>query len=320
MYQYNISIVIPAYNVEKYLERCVVSCLNQDLNKCNYEIIIVNDGSTDDSLNIAKNLAENNDNIHVISQENGGLSSARNKGLKMSQGEYVWFVDSDDWIEEKCLSMIISQCNSVDVLCLSYIKTFENGSSDYVIMPPLVDDNTGTSLFLTKKFCTPAQFYIYRKEFLIENDLKFYEGVFHEDMEFTPRMLCRAKTIRILTSPVYYYFIRENSITTTVNPKKSYDLLKVANSLSSFSSCINDKEVEKSFSYYISICINNALALTNNYTKDIINEFSLTLAKNSCLFKHLRKSPLIKNKIEGFLFSLFPHKSVLIYKLFQIIH
>ena len=95
-----LSIIIPVYNVEKYVEKCIRSCENQDIPKENYEVIVVNDGSPDGSLAIVERLANEFSNIKVINQENKGLSMARNTGLEAAKGEYVWFVDSDDWIEE----------------------------------------------------------------------------------------------------------------------------------------------------------------------------------------------------------------------------
>ena len=97
-----LSIIIPMYNVEPYIEKCLLSCLNQNIPHADYEIIVVNDGSPDGSLGIARRIASTVDNMLIVSQENGGLSAARNKGLSYAKGEYVWFVDSDDWIEENC--------------------------------------------------------------------------------------------------------------------------------------------------------------------------------------------------------------------------
>lgn len=310
-----LSIIIPAYNVEKYIEKCITSCLKQNYSSDNYEIIIVNDGSTDKSLIIAEGIAKDNVIVKVISQENKGLSGARNTGLSEARGEFVWFVDSDDWIEENCLADIIAQCNNIDVLCLSYRQIFEDGLTVKKICPPTANLLDGKSLFKTKSFCMAAQFYVYRREFLIYNKLHFCEGIYHEDMEFTPKMLCLAKTVKVYTIPVYYYFIRPNSITTSVNPKRTYDLLKVARKLSDFCSKMEEKEIIRVFDYYVSICLNNALSLTKHYSKNVIDDLSLVFEQNKDLFRHLYDSPLVKNKIEGFLFLLFPRKCVLIYKL-----
>jgi glycosyltransferase involved in cell wall biosynthesis len=115
-----LSIVIPVYNSSNYLDDCLGSLLDQDLNKDKYEIICVNDGSTDNSLDILKLYAEKHQNIKVINQENKGHSTARNVGLKAAKGKYVWFVDSDDFIDGNSLSTIISymEKNDIDFLTI----------------------------------------------------------------------------------------------------------------------------------------------------------------------------------------------------------
>lgn len=91
-----LTIIIPVYNVEKYVGRCIESCLKQDLSPKEYEILVVNDGSKDGSIDIVRRYARENENIRIIEQENAGLSAARNHGIKEARGEYLWFVDSDD--------------------------------------------------------------------------------------------------------------------------------------------------------------------------------------------------------------------------------
>ena len=101
-----LSIVIPVYNVEKYVNRCLLSVLNQKVSSNEYEIVIVNDGSTDSSLSIVEEMIESYNNVILVSQENAGLSAARNRGLLLAKGDYIWFVDSDDWIDDDSLISI----------------------------------------------------------------------------------------------------------------------------------------------------------------------------------------------------------------------
>lgn len=102
----NLSIIIPIYNVEKYLSDCLNSVINQKKSDLTYEIIIVNDGTPDNSLKIAEDYAKSHNNITIISQENQGLGGARNTGLKAASGDYVWFIDSDDWINLNSLLIL----------------------------------------------------------------------------------------------------------------------------------------------------------------------------------------------------------------------
>ena len=117
-----LSLILPTYNVEAYLGKCIEGCLNQNLPKSEYEIIIVIDGSPDHSIDVARRYQRSNDNIKIITRENGGLSAARNTGLKAANGEYVWFVDSDDSITENCLKEIYEEMVQyhLDVLWLKW--------------------------------------------------------------------------------------------------------------------------------------------------------------------------------------------------------
>ena len=110
-----LSIIVPLYNVEKYIEKCILSLVNQDFR--DYEIIVVNDGSPDESANIVNELKIKYPNVLLFHKENGGLSSARNFGLEKAKGEYVWFVDSDDWIEPDIISLLYKHVKESNLDC-----------------------------------------------------------------------------------------------------------------------------------------------------------------------------------------------------------
>lgn len=309
-----LSIIVPMYNVEKYLDKCLSSCVSQDIPSTEYEIIIINDGSKDNSAIVAEEYVANCSNVYLLSQDNRGLSAARNAGLKQARGEYVWFIDSDDSIQENCLKDLLSFCKDIDVLCLSYMMQFEDGNDSRTIIPPIPIELKGKSLLSTKCFCIPAQFYIYKREFLLNRNLSFFAGIYHEDMEFTPRMLFLADNIALYPNPIYYYLIRANSITTTVNSKKSFDLIQVAKNLHTFSNDhIYDEESKLSFNFFISMCINNALNLARDYGRKEKKELNSALNSHRMLFPHLKKSPSVKNRMEGYLFSLFPSHTLNVY-------
>ena len=309
-----LSIIIPVYNVEKYVKKCIESCMKQNINSSEYEIIVVNDGSKDNSLNIIKELMPFFSNVSLVSQKNKGLGAARNKGLSLSKGKYIWFIDSDDWIEENCLAEIINKLANIDVLAMGYIAAYDQYSKNKPCVPNL-NARSGKEL-LTSSFIFPAQFYIYKKQFLENNKLYFHEGIYHEDFEFTPRMLFYAENISILNHPIYYFYKRPNSITTTANPKKSFDLIIIANRLSQFSETI-DSKYKLIFNDLISLAINNALFNSFYMDKNTSNKLNNLLHKNKELFFHLKSSRLLKYRFEGFLFSLLPQHCVLIYKLMQ---
>lgn len=234
-----LSIIIPVYNVDQWLSRCLDSLLNQDLSVEEYELIVVNDGSQDNSLNIAEEYASTHKNIKIVSRENGGLSAARNTGLELACGQYVWFIDSDDWIQPNVLGHLSSLCieKNLDILCFGlYLRYEDNTTEKYNI-----GDKSGGVILSGQDFVTsvnmpPAAWCaIYRRKYLIENDLKFYEGIFHEDQEFTPRAYLLSKRIMYYPHDIYNYFQRSGSIMKSTNYRRKADsLIAIADSLNTF--------------------------------------------------------------------------------------
>ena len=229
-----LSIIVPVYNVEAYLPQCLESCLHQNIESSEYEIIIVNDGSPDNSSIIISEYCKEYSNIVVIDKKNGGLSSARNAGLKIAKGDYVWFVDSDDWIEDNCLSDIISLVEKhVDVVAFNtFIHKSEKISKVMRNLSSQVEYEGG-SVF-NKSFIYPysgAQFFLFNRNFLISKGLNFKEGIYYEDLLFTSEVLSVAKTCVAHYTPCYHYRLRENSITTSsLSDKKIIDMFSVMDS------------------------------------------------------------------------------------------
>lgn len=226
-----LSIIVPVYNVEAYLPECLESCVRQDMTPIEYEIIVVNDGSQDNSSRIISDYSRKYSNIIVVNKENGGLSSARNTGIKRARGEYLWFVDSDDWIEENCLCSLQAKLDTTaDIVTLNAILHI--GETEKRIIRDLSPSQlyAGKEIY-RKSYIFPysgAPFYVIRKDFLLANDLFFHEGIYYEDLLFTSEMLCLAKSCAVHDKPCYYYRIRENSITTSeISEKKIRDMLLV---------------------------------------------------------------------------------------------
>ncbi len=234
-----LSIIIPVYNVEQYIRKCLMSCLNQNLDQSQYEIIVVDDGSIDGSANIVKEVAQNISNILLVRQKNSGLSVARNTGLAKAKGEYVWFVDSDDWIQTDSLEYLVNTAcdNELDVLCFGVRYYHTSDHIDFSVSPT---SQVGIIMsgkdFITKVDMIPAAWVaIYNREFLLRNNLRFLEGILHEDQEFTPRVYCMAQKIMYIHQHEYVYLQRQGSIMKSKhNSKRCQDLLKVADSLYAF--------------------------------------------------------------------------------------
>lgn len=216
--KYYISIIIPIYNVEKYLQRCLNSVLEQKYQ--DWEAILVDDGSKDDSGKIADEYALRYANIRVIHQNNAGLSVARNEGLNQSTGKYVMFLDSDDYLIEDRLNEIVQEIeDGLDVLYYDINRIYNGNSTRF---SKLNVANCGISSGLSYleaelnsgKFLAMAQCALYRREFLINNNLYFKKGIYHEDEHWMPRVQIAARCVKYVPLSVYAYEIRPGSITT----------------------------------------------------------------------------------------------------------
>lgn len=214
-----LSLVIPVYKVEEYIETCLLSCLKQnDFDKDNYEIILVDDGSPDKSIIIAKDVEKQFPAHHlkIITRVNGGLSAARNTGLEYVEGEYVWFIDSDDWIQNDALVLLQKKLKEsvtiYDIVTFKHKVVYANGKySDEDIQK----DFRGTGFdFLEKNSFLSVCRCIYNVEFLRKNSLLFKEGVIWEDSEFNLRAYALAENHYYFAKALYFYLRRNNSITT----------------------------------------------------------------------------------------------------------
>lgn len=318
-FEMKISLIIPVYNVEKYIEQCLQSCISQNISAEDYEIILINDGTKDNSLNIAEQIAKRHSNIKIISQHNQGLSVARNNGLKIAKGNYVWFIDSDDWIEQDCLADITNLLFKYNLDALTI--TASNVKNEK-IEQRMDWSNINNQIFTGKDFalnigyhvCAP--FTIYKRDYLINNNIFFMPSIFHEDSEFTPRAYYNLNKVSVFSHQTYYVRQNPHSITRTINPKKSFDLLKVALSLSKFSKK-TDKNYAKKISRNIVTCINSSLLGAKHFSKEQKKVFKDELHKNKDLFYHYFANPSILFYVEGILFSLFPRKSIFLYHLFN---
>ena len=250
--QPQLSIIVPVYNVEKYLRKCVESLIHQDFT--GYEVILVDDGSTDESGKICEELSETISDerleIRVIHHKNGGLSVARNSGIEVARGEYVMFVDSDDYIEPNILQGLLTQMERDNLDVLRYRLQYVN--PQYEVYNPYKSDpfkdndyssepTDGVS-FLNSRMSTACyawQFVLRRDLILPDNSVHsftpsfvrsltgvlFTPGIYFEDTDWTPRMLCKAKRVASTNTVVYNYLIRKGSITNAVNRSKQKKVL-----------------------------------------------------------------------------------------------
>ncbi len=223
-----LSIIVPVYNVGNYLRRCVDSILSQDYET--YEIILVNDGSTDSSGVICDELAEQHVHISVIHKPNGGLSSARNAGLKVAKGKYIWFIDSDDYISAGVLSFMMSQItrDDYDALFFSYIKSDGKTLIGKPVGRYYPGVYTGKQIYSRGIANVSVCSFVSLKSLWLDNGVFFRENICFEDFEIGPRILRFIEKAIFLKSKVipYMYYARAGSIMNQPDPLKRMNQIK----------------------------------------------------------------------------------------------
>lgn len=220
----SISVIVPVYNVEKYVEECLLSILRQ-LSPWD-ELIVINDGSTDNSYHICLNIARKYSNILLIDQKNKGLGAARNVGIKKAKGYYVCFVDSDDYISDDALDEIRKQLLRNDLDILQFDASVLEQRSNTKITKNLYDRSAmaiysimpGYMMFISSypRYYQPsACLMVIRREYILEKSIFFKEDILHEDCPFTFQLLLEANTVKHIAKPLYIRRYRENSITSS---------------------------------------------------------------------------------------------------------
>lgn len=228
-----ISVIVPVYNVEKYLIQCIEPLIRQEFDK-DYEIIFINDGSTDNSELVLKYFAQKSNKIKIITQENKGLSEARNEGVKIAQGKYILFVDSDDFIAANALQLLYdyAENHNSDVV----IFDMHTGTSDLEIKQTSkwqnIIDKYGDNSFnietaepFVYRFVPVAAWNkLYRTDLI--KDIKFIKGITCEDVPYWAEVYSKAKRINYLPLPLYFYLCdRQNAISKNRN-EKVFDVFK----------------------------------------------------------------------------------------------
>ena len=223
-----ISVIIPAFNIEDLLEKCVTSVVSQDYPKSLLQIIVVDDGSTDNTGAVAERLSAAYDNVEVIHKKNGGSSSARNAGLSVATGEYVGFVDSDDYISQEMYGLLVDAAvrNDADMVQISRDEISEDGTRlPDVVIPPekemvvSPDEHLRTLLMHTgdASFCTKLT-----RRSLFSADLKFPEGELNEDFYLMIHMLQKVNKLVILPDQCFHVFYRTGSNSRKKKEDKDY--------------------------------------------------------------------------------------------------
>lgn len=297
-----ISIITPVYKVEDQINRCMQSLINQTHR--NIEIILVDDGSPDNCPRICDEYALKDKRVRVIHKGNGGLSDARNVGLKMARGEYIMYVDSDDYIElDACERLLEGIDEDVDLVAGACKEIHET----YVIYQRHSNLESGRK-YSSKEFAiesikqnewyAPAWLFLYNRLFLVNNGLYFKKGYLYEDMEMLPRLFLAAKTVVYIDYCFYNYVIRPNSIMSSeINPERTRMRIDIFDGWLKLLKEVEDKEYQR-YLYGVMIRYYLAAARRTNITKWEIQGMNVCFA--------LKYAIGIKDKLKVIFFTLFP--------------
>ena len=303
-----VSIIVPVYNVENYLDRCINSIVKQTYKSL--EIILVDDGSTDCSGNICEQWKERDFRIKVYHKKNGGLSDARNYGMEKTNGEFICFVDSDDWLEQRFIEIMKSEMvnNEADIVECNFIRTSgdidKNYTENYSNEIEIFCGNDCFFQFLQNKFLMVVWNKIYRRE-LLES---FIPGVYHEDESWTYKIFSKVNKAVHLNYIGYYYYQRQGSI---VNSPQSYkkimDVFSAAKEKTEFIELnypqyqsIGYSKMIYTSMYLFNQTINNDMKEKKNI-KNVLIRYSRRM-----FYKYLRAKKYKKELFRFVLFNLFP--------------
>ncbi|MDU1538690.1 MAG: glycosyltransferase [Paeniclostridium sordellii] len=308
-----VSIILPVYNVEKYLRECLESAINQTLDSI--ELIAVNDGSTDDSLKILEEYKKNY-GIKIITQENKGLSEARNSGLREAKGEYVYFLDSDDYIDLDSMSYCYNKAkeNKLDIINFDALSFKDDKNSkvnldeDYDRSNMIDSDKVYKGedyynyLMRNNAYRQPVWLNMYRRKFLLENNLIFYPGLIHEDELFTKIAYLKCEKIMYISKQFFFRRVRANSImTTNMSKNKVESLVIIVENIYDYykdnQNTLMDETKNNIIKYLESLC---SIALTRNLIMNGSNEEKVVLRNKiiKCIDKKIElKSTRLKIQI-----------------------
>ncbi|MGL5820684.1 MAG: glycosyltransferase [Sarcina sp.] len=294
-----LSIVIPVYNVENYLEECINSVICES---DNLEIILVNDGSKDSSLEICKKYEDKYSNVKIVDKENGGLSSARNAGLEVAKGKYILFLDSDDYLVKGSIPKIMEYINNkdIDVIMSGYYEVCDNKIEDTINFN--IDNHDKIDKIREEIFNNDAQCiwtawkFIVKREFLTEKGIMFKEGYLHEDVDYTVKILLAMNTFNYMDFNWYCYRVtREGSI---MNKRKIKSSIHTAQIIVDLEKEIKESKEENKFYNLVMRKLSDTFFTTIRYsvnsTDEELKELSNIVSENGFL---LASSTRTKHKV-----------------------
>lgn len=304
-----ISIIIPVYNNEKYLEKCLKSIVDQDFD--DYEIICVNDGSIDNSLTILQNYQKHYKRIKVINQENRGPGGARNTGINYAKGKYIVFIDSDDFLLPKMLRSVFDQAEKYETDILAF-NARNSDNNSFVPEDYSIDKNIVTGKYyywhyfrVINQFPSSSSvIYLFNRQFLLHNNLQYLSNYFHEDEHFVVRALYKAKKLHFINKIFYKRVLNSDSIMHTTCLKNSKDMVIVCRKLYSFlneNHCDEPLFYRKLFQLYMAAIKYSIDGKFTSKRKEFITEEDFNIMKQ-CVYN---SSSFLNYQLAKTSFSLF---------------
>ena len=273
-----LTIVVPIYNIEEYLDRCLDSIYNQTYK--DFKVLCINDGSTDKSRDIILKYVDLDNRFQLIDKENGGLSDARNYGIKQVKTKYVALVDGDDYVDNNYVETIIKELNKqdLDILVYGYKQYTLNNTDNKELNPPRISDGV-YSLDNDKKilaYCSNSAWTkVYKTELFINNNIYYPLGYRHQDLGTTPKLLYKAKKVGFINDCLYNYLLdRPNNITTQID-SKIYHIIDMIKEIIDYYKKENIFDEYKNELYYLSFrnCIQSLRKSMNLKDKKFVYNF-----------------------------------------------
>lgn len=217
-----VSIIIAAYNIEDYIERCLVSCMNQTFE--DIEIIVVNDGSTDNTLEIINKCTYGDNRVKIIDKKNEGLIEARKSGFEIAKGEYVLFVDGDDWIDLDTISTLYNKAKEkdYDIVCYNYLLKYEDGTEKKGLDTKLdeVKNDSLLEILFNDKVIHSIWSKFIKRSFILDNNIDFPNDIsYGEDLAFVYTLAMYNPSFKIIDEYLYFYYQRNGSLDNEVSEK-----------------------------------------------------------------------------------------------------
>lgn len=215
-----VSVIIPAFNIQDYIERCLLSVINQSLK--DIEIIVVDDGSTDNTANIIKNISKIDNRIKFIKKNNGGVNSARKIGLEKAIGEYILFIDGDDWIETECLEKVYKSAkkNCSDIVMFNVYESYSKKKIKIKSYKDEVENKELIKQLFLTDIMPSIWFKVIRRRFLLDNNIKIPVHIeYAEDLAISATIFLNNPKVSLVSDNLYNYFQRDNSVTQSITRK-----------------------------------------------------------------------------------------------------